>query len=301
MNPRLKDIGEFGLIRLLSKGLCPGTGTIVGVGDDAAVIRGGSREDWLFTTDIMVEDVHFKRLMNPEGIGRKAMAVNLSDIAAMGGKPTFAVVSLGVPADLSVSFAQRLYRGMNTIARRFRVGIVGGDTVKSPRIIINVALLGRVGKGQAVLRSGAKPGDWIFLTGPVGGSYQSGRHLTFVPKIKEADFLVKNYSPSAMIDVSDGLAADLGHILEQSRVGAVIHVQNIPHPRGVSLEAALSQGEDFELLFTLNPSQARRLMTTRRPYHFFHIGEIVPKRQGLKWFDPAGRERTIKHKGYRHF
>lgn len=302
---RLCDIGEFGLIELLRKrilhlrGLKSRQRVIQGIGDDAAVVPFTSDRYLLFTTDMIVEGVHFTLKDAPEAIGRKALACNISDIAAMGGVPTYAVVSLGISPQARVQWTQKIYQGMEKLTRSFAVAIVGGDTAKSNRLIINVALLGEVKKTQMVTRAGARRGDWIFITGPLGGSLRSGRHLTFTPRIKESQFLVKNFKPTAMIDISDGLATDLGHILEESHVGAVLYEHKIPLNRGATLRQALYDGEDFELLFTLPPDEAKRLQACKKDFYF--IGEIVSSRYGLQCIDRSWKKKKLTPQGFQHF
>lgn len=298
----LSKLGEFGLIDLIRRMVNEGKGVIKGIGDDTAVLSYNARKHLLFTTDMLAEGVHFTRAMGGRSIGYKALACNISDIAAMGGCPTFAVISLGVPPNLEVGFALDIYKGMNILAKKFKVAIVGGDTIKSAKIIINVALLGEVIKHRLVTRAGAKIGDMIFITGPLGRSLQTGKHICFTPRLKESQYLVKNFKPTAMIDISDGLAADLGHILEESRGGAVIHGAQVPRNKNASLDQALFDGEDFELLFTLPRTQGQRLLKTRHnPFRFYPIGEIVHRNQGLSLLDPKGRKRNLLSKGFKHF
>ena len=187
---KLSSIGEFGLIRQIQKGMPRGKNVVVGIGDDTAVMEGKRGEYLLYTTDLLIEGRHFERRAAPELIGRKALACSISDIAAMRGEPTYAVVSLGVSSSRPVAYVTKMYDGMKRLARQFGVSIVGGDTVKSSSTIINVALLGRVEKKYCVTRCGAKAGDEIFVTGRLGGSLKSGRHLTFTPRVKEARYLV---------------------------------------------------------------------------------------------------------------
>ena len=301
MSRKISSLGEFGLIEWIPKTV-PFDGSVKrAIGDDAAVLPLTKEEDLLFTTDMIVEDVHFTCQMSPQDIGHKALACNLSDIAAMGGTPTYAVVSLGVPPETDTAFARGIYQGMISLGKKFKVSIVGGDTVKSDKIVINVALLGKVRKGKAVLRGGAKPGDRIFVTGPLGGSFESGRHLKFIPRLKEAQFLADNFHPSSMIDISDGLAADLGHILEESGVGAVIQEQMIPRNPGVDLENVLGGGEDFELLFTLSPGKTRALFKSAHPFLFYPIGEITAGKWKLFLADQAGGKTRIAPQGFKHF
>ncbi len=274
----LKDIGEFGLINRLNTLSPKNKAVIKGIGDDTAVLPYTKDKYQLFTTDMMTEDVHFTRRMPAALIGRKALACNISDIAAMGGIPTNAVISIGVPGTLPVKFIEDMYKGIQGIAKEFNVSIVGGDTIKSEKIIINIALLGEVEKKYLATRDGAKPGDIIFVTGPLGGSLKSGRHLTFIPRVSQARFLVKNLKPTAMMDISDGLAGDLRHILKQSGVGADIWFDAIPLHKNVTVEQALTDGEDFELLFTLSETKAKSILNwqaNQKQWYFYPIGEII--------------------------
>ena len=288
---KLSHIGEFGLIGLLRK-------QFTAIGDDTAVLPFTKDKFQLFTTDMIAEGVHFTLKSPAAKIGHKAMACSISDIAAMGGTPTFAVVSLGVSPQTKVQFVKDIYTGMQNVCRKFGVAIVGGDTVKSNKLIINVALLGEVPKSCLVTRSGARQGDWIFVSGLLGGSLKSGRHLTFTPRIQESQYLVKNFKPSSMIDISDGLAADLGHILEESKVGAVIYGHKIPRNRDAALANALYDGEDFELLFTISPALGKKLIADKR-FHF--IGEIVGRKNSLTLVDRSWRSQRLPFKGFTHF
>ncbi len=297
---KVSRIGEFGLIDRLKRFQNLTSVVVQGIGDDAAVLKLNAKCYQLFTTDMMVEDVHFLRSKPPEKVGRKALACNISDIAAMGGIPSSAVVSLGVPKDLDVRYIEKMYAGMFSLARQFGVSLVGGDTVRSEKIVINVALLGEVEKSKLVLRNGACVGDVIFVTGPLGGSFRSGRHLNFTPRVKEARFLVEKFKPTAMMDISDGLSGDLGHIIKASGVGAVLDVARIPVNKGATLEQALHEGEDFELLFTLPGIFAQRFLKNC-PRPFFPVGKIVPAKNGLLLRELSGRTVPVRTKGFTHF
>ena len=308
MAKRLSDIGEFEMIDLIRKTIgvsfrslpaLHSRGVIQGIGDDAAVLPLTKDKYLLFTTDMLVEGVHFTLKNSPSAIGRKAIACNVSDIAAMGGVPTYAVVSLGVSAAARMGFVKNLYQGMSELCRKFRCSIVGGDTVKSDKLIINVALLGEVPKKYLTLRSGARPGDLIFITGALGNSLKSGRHLSFTPRVKEAQYLAKNFHTTAMIDISDGLAGDLGHILAESKVGAVIYEHKIPLNKGADLNQALYDGEDFELLFTVSPKDGRRLMV--QDQKFYLIGEIVAPKHGLQLINRRWKATRLPAEGFAHF
>lgn len=297
---KVQRLGEFALIDWMRKNCVCSPSIKMGIGDDTAVLPLSAREDLLFTTDLLVEGTHFTQQTSPDLVGRKALARNLSDIAAMGGKPTSAVVSLGLPAKISTAYVKKIYQGLNRLAREFSVSIVGGDTVQSRQLVINIALLGKVAKGRAILRSGARVGDHIFVTGPLGGSFKSDWHLTFTPRIAQAQYLLKNFRLTAMIDISDGLAGDLGHLLEESRVGAVIDEEKIPLHRGASLKAGLYDGEDFELLFTLRPSQADKLLKKKNK-SFFRIGAILKDQNKLYLRQKNDDIRLIPPQGFTHF
>ena len=290
---KVSQLGEFGLIDALKK-YAPLSKTVIkGIGDDAAVLPYSKKEYLIFTTDMLCEDTHFTRRIPPGAIGHKALACSISDIAAMGGWPTFAVVSIGIPKNLSVRFIEDVYQGMQRTARDFNVSIVGGDTIKTDKMVINVALLGLVEKKYLTTRDGARAGDWIFVTGALGGSLKSGRHLNFSPRLAQARFLVEKFKPNAMIDISDGLGGDLNHILKASRVGARLDDASIPRHKGVSLSRALNDGEDFELLFTLSPVKARALMdwqAREKLFYFYPIGTIT-----------ADAKEKINSKSFTHF
>ncbi len=289
----VSDLGEFGLIDKIRK-YAPMTSSVVkGIGDDTAVLRHTKDKYLLFTTDMLIEGVHFARRMGGGPIGHKALACSISDIAAMGGVPTHAIVSLGVGPKTPLRFVEDMYKAMGALAKYFGVSIVGGDTVRSDKVVINVALLGEVEKKHIVTRSGARSGDWIFVTGTLGRSLATGKHLNFIPRLKEARFLVKNFKPSAMIDISDGLAGDLNHILKASRAGVRLWDNAVPLTKGATLAQALTDGEDFELLFTLKESDAMRLLkwqNKRRSWIFYPIGEIV-----------ADTREQIHARSYTHF
>ncbi|MBF0331347.1 MAG: thiamine-phosphate kinase [Candidatus Omnitrophica bacterium] len=300
---KLSHLGEFGLIETLKKfqNLLPRV--VKGIGDDAAVLKVKGGRYLLFTTDMLVEDVHFLRRMPAKAVGHKALACNLSDVAAMGGEPVFAVVSLGVPGDISAKYVKDLYTGMWEVAKEFGVSIVGGDTVRSEKVVVNIALLGEVEKRRLIRRQGARPGDWIFVSGALGGSLKSGRHLKFTPRVKEARFLAAKFKPSAMMDLSDGLAGDLAHILKASCVGALIEEKLIPCHRGVSPARAMTDGEDFELLFTMPATRAKKLLEYEGDDKlcFYPIGVVRPRREGFRIVRPSGRIDVVETKGYRHF
>jgi thiamine-monophosphate kinase len=296
----IRKLGEFGLIKRVTQGLRNDSSVIRGTGDDCAVLKFNRRYYELFTCDMIVEGVDFKPGDDPALVGRKALAVSLSDIAACCGIPRHAVVAMGLPKNMTVERVEKICRGMFALAREFKVNIVGGDVSRNQRLTIDVSMTGLVEKKLLALRSGAKTGDFIFVSGALGGSI-SGKHLTFTPRVKEARFLAENFKINSMIDISDGLAQDLGHILERSSCGAVIYADLIPLARAAkSPEDALYSGEDFELLFTLPRREAVKLMALRKSI-FHPIGQIREKRSGLRLIDRNCRERVLSPRGYRHF
>jgi thiamine-monophosphate kinase len=305
MQKKIKDIGELGLIRKLSQAISTDKSVIKGIGDDAAVIKFTANKYLLFKTDMVVEGEHFTRKMPARLIGRKALARNISDIAAMGGIPTYAVISLGIPPLVKATFVMELFQGINEIAKKFHINIVGGDTSKASKTFISIALLGWVEKSKLVLRSTARKGDLIFVTGNLGASFKTGKHLNFTPRIKESRFLVGKYKPTAMIDISDGLVLDLHHILEASRCGAFIYEEFIPRAPKAGLHNALYDGEDYELLFTLPGTKAARLIRNlRKSRHKFPIsciGELVDKKCGLIFIDSKYRLSKLAPRGFTHF
>ncbi|MEI6437960.1 MAG: thiamine-phosphate kinase [Candidatus Omnitrophota bacterium] len=295
---------EFRFINSLMKFQNLSPRVVKGIGDDAAVLALDARRYQLFTTDMCVEGVHFIKDAPARAVGWKAMAVNVSDIAAMGGLPTVAVVSIGIPKGLALSYVKNLYAGTHACAKAFNVSIVGGDTVRADKLVINVALLGEVEKKYLVTRDGVKAGDRIFVTGPLGKSLCSGRHLDFTPCVKQARFLVEHFKPSAMMDISDGLAGDLRHILAASGVGAVLDEEKIPRAAGATLTQALSDGEDFELLFTLSSGKARKLLEysrRRNSLRFVEVGKVTAAPGKFLMKDVQGRLRPVAQKGFTHF
>jgi thiamine-monophosphate kinase len=307
---------EFELIARITRALPTNASVVVGAGDDCAVLDCGAPDrQLLFKTDAVVEGIHFTKETPPEQVGRKALARCLSDIAAMAGTPDAAVVTVGLPANYNVPFVERLSAGLNGLAQEHGVAIVGGETTTSPeRMFISVALTGHVHTGKAVLRSGAKAGDAVFVTGELGGSL-TARHLDFEPRLAEARWLASHFKIHAMIDLSDGLAGDLRHILNASRVGAEIGSDTVPVSRAAKLAArastsakpallaALTDGEDFELCFTIAAQSAVRLKDAWKEkfpkLKLTCVGRISAE-PGLRLRDKYG-VRAFKGDGYVHF
>ena len=266
-------MNEFELIARLVRSLPANKSVVVGPGDDCAVLDFHIPDRLLlFKTDAVVEGIHFTPETPPEKIGYKALARCLSDIAAMAGTPSAAVITLALPRNFDPKVVEAVYDGMSPLARRHEVAIVGGETTTNPeRMLISVALLGWVPRGKGALRSGAEVGDALFVTGELGGSL-AGKHLEFEPRLAEARWLAQHFSIHAMIDLSDGLAGDLRHVMKASRVGAELLSAAIPISREAKraaktesatrppLLAALTDGEDFELLFTVASRDAVPLL-----------------------------------------
>ncbi len=231
-------MNEFELIASLTRALPVNESVVTGAGDDCAVLDLGVADKLiLFKTDAVVEGFHFTRETPPEKIGRKALARCLSDIAAMAGTPTAALVTIALPQDFEPEFVEKIYQGMNTLAREHGVAMVGGETTTNPeRILISISLLGTVARGKQILRSGAKVGDAIFVTGELGGSLAE-KHLEFEPRLAEARWLAEHFSIHAMMDLSDGLAGDLRHVLQASGVGAELLKSAVPVSRAAKLRA----------------------------------------------------------------
>lgn len=303
---RISQLGEFGLIERIKRRTRTDSSVVKGISDDAAVLKYTKDKYLLFASDMLVEDVHFTlKDATPYQIGHKALACNISDIAAMGGLPRFAVVSVGLPKNLTVRFVDKLYEGILNLARRFNVNIVGGDTNHSQKLVIDIAIIGEVKKKYVKTRGGAKINDVIMVTGALGGSLKSGKHLNFTPRLREAQRLVKDYRINSMIDISDGLSSDLEHILKESRVGAIIYEKKIPlSPYAGSIKDALSDGEDFELLWTMPPLEAVRLIENSRKgpdLSVSEIGQIVDKHFGMSIVDKYGKSHRLNVFGFRHF
>lgn len=280
-----------------------------GIGDDAAVLNLAEGKPVLIAKDVLMEGTHFTfPPATPQLAGRKALAVNLSDIAAMGGMPRQALVGLCLPRSRGVQFAREVHQGIQDLADEFGVSVIGGDTnTWDGPLVVSVTVLGDVPAGRPILRRGAMPGDWICISGALGGSYDSQRHLTFTPRVRLAEQLRELVPLHAMIDVSDGLGSDLRHILNQSGVGAVLDATAIPihpdvpqnEPFESRLEHALSDGEDFELLFTI-PGSARAVLTSAKldvPVHC--IGEVTAD-SGLRIKSPNGQVQLLESCGYQH-
>jgi thiamine-monophosphate kinase len=305
-------MSELEFIRWLRDRIVADARVPVGPGDDAAVVRLAEGREAVVTTDLMVEGVHFDLTKtSPRLVGRKALAVNLSDIAAMAAEPVAAFVSVALPKNGGGELARELFAGIAELADEFGVAIAGGDTNRTDGpLVINITLLGQTTQRGPVLRSGARPGDAVLVTGELGGSL-AGRHLTFQPRVREALLLHERCELHAMIDLSDGLATDLGHIVEESGGGAVLRAESIPISEAAvaaanedgrgAIEHALCDGEDFELCFTLAEAEAKRLID-EQPLEGVAVHRIgtISREAGLWWETDDGTRRKIMVKGYEH-
>jgi thiamine-monophosphate kinase len=332
-------VREFALIERLRRRFGrTGPSVAMGIGDDAAVITPPKGRQLVMTTDLLTEDVHFDpRTASYEDIGYKAAIANLSDLAAMGARPEYALVSLACPSTCSTSDVHRLYAGMMEACRPYRVALIGGDTSASPRgLFLSLTLTGSVPSGRALLRSGARAGDRLYVTGTLGDALAGLRLLTRhrgmaarVPSSARRFLLDRHRRPvahpnlgqilsghrlaTAAIDLSDGISGDLRHLCEQSRVGAELDAALLPislalrayarASRMDPLALALQGGEDYELLFTVPPSKEPALLraTRRTGRTLTRIGMIHPRAFGLRLRDRSGQLRPLPATSYEHF
>jgi thiamine-monophosphate kinase len=329
---KVSSLGEFGLIAAIRRMTVRRPSSVsIGIGDDAAVLRIAPSSVLLVTTDMLLESVHFDLSYTDYfSLGWKSAAVNLSDIAAMGGNPRFCLTSLGIPSSISVEQIKEFYRGFNAVLKPHHVVLVGGDTCSSRKgFVVNVVVLGESDKKRIVTRSGAKPGDRIFVTGTLGDAAsglellqtrrRNGRqrpwekmlienHLRPEPRVEWGMIISGSGCAHAMIDISDGLSSDLKHICDESGVGACIYNEKLPLSRSLRLAAAelekhtfqyaLSGGEDYELLLTASRKCSDKLQTLGIP--LTEIGEITKTRK-MSFVDGRGRKRMLVPGGYDHF
>ncbi len=332
---RIGDVGEFPLIARLAEIVGRTRPDVaVGIGDDAAALDLGGEDLVLLTVDSQVEGRHFVRdRIQPQLLGRRLLAVNASDIAAMGGRPTHAVVSVVLPPELELAWVEALCAGLGEEADRLGVAVVGGNVARSgDGIVLDLTLVGRVARGHLLTRSGAKVGDLVLVTGSLGeaaaGLYLSehpevaepdrkallARHLAPTPRVREGQVIAASGLATAMIDLSDGLAGDVGHVCDRSGVGVRIHAGSLPVSAAVRRvaeqagkmpwELALFGGEDFELLFTAPPHAAEGLVTriaaqTGTPASV--VGEVLPAAAGRWLVLPEGRAVPLEPRGFTHF
>ncbi|HWR41820.1 thiamine-phosphate kinase [Sporomusa sp.] len=328
----LQELGEFGLIDLIKQDtIHDHSSVVVGIGDDAAVVLPTPRQLQLLTADMLVESVHFDlTTTTPWQLGYKAIAVNLSDIAAMGGAPRHAVVSVALPRSTPADFVINLYKGMKEICREFSVNIVGGDTVSSPQgLVINVTVTGEVEPANLVRRSGAQPGDVVAVTGKLGssaagldlltaGEWEDSSfawplvtaHLTPRPQVKTGQLLAAAGATS-MDDISDGLASEAHEIAKASQVGIKLYAGQIPLAPEVTeaadkfnkqaIDYALFGGEDFQLVFTMEPGKYEALLAAYPDLAVVRVGEVVDSSEGVTLVDEAGQAQKLEARGFNHF
>jgi len=309
---------EKALIKRVRQRARGGSSLVKGIGDDCAVLRVPPGHELLVTTDFTIEKVHFRRDWHrPDAVGWRCLARGLSDIAAMGGQPQAAFLSLALASDVPQKWVDRFLTGLLGLADEFHVPLAGGDTAQSSSgIQADIVVVGSVPRGKAVLRSGARPGDQIYVTGELGAAAaglarleaersmgrEAGALLRPQPRLAVGEWLRKRGLASAMIDLSDGLSTDLAHICEESHVGAEIDAEAIPLARvgqqkkQVALDLALHGGEDYELLFTSSQNVPVRVAGVR----ITRIGQVT-RAHGMRLLDAEGRPRRLEVRGWEHF
>lgn len=318
----MHDAGEFGLIDRIARALGPPSADVVaGIGDDAAVLQLDGQRYLLATVDMLVEGVHFVPDSSPVLLGRRALAVNFSDIAAMGGQPHSVLTSLALPPTTSEAWVSDLYAGMRLEATEFQANVVGGNLARTPGpICIDVTVLGTVDRQQLVLRTGARVGDVIGVTGVLGAeaarralSNEGMSEELWVPhpRVQAAQRMAATGHMHAMIDISDGLGADLGHLTSASGVGAVIYAEQVPvsvSARQVGqnlgedpLPLALFGGEDYELLFTAGEENWEALVNAAGPVPLSQVGTILPAEHGVMLEGIGGGREPLPPRGWTHF
>ncbi len=304
------------------------------IGDDCAILPKDSKTDLVITTDLLVEDIDFRLdWTRPKFLGHKALAVSLSDVAAMGAKPVWAMLSIGVPKKIwKTDFVEKFYQGYMTFAKKFNIELIGGDVSKTPdKIVVDSIAAGEVRKGKAILRSGAKIGDLIFVTGELGGAsagltllekgekFKSSKYKNLLllqlkphPQTEIGKFLGEKKLANSMIDLSDGLSSDLFHICKESKVGAKIYADKIPFEKNIAkissenldiLDFAMNGGEDFELLFTSNKPNLKKYFEKffgSKNTKISCIGEITKTPEKIELISKTGTQ-ILTAKGFRHF
>ncbi|HET9283828.1 MAG TPA: thiamine-phosphate kinase [Candidatus Angelobacter sp.] len=305
-------------IRALADSTAGSSSVVRGIGDDCAVLELPRGKQLLVTTDFCVEDIHFRRKWHPaHSVGHRCLARGLSDIASMGSTPMACFLSLGLAPKLPQAWIDGFLRGLRDLARRFHTQLAGGDISSAPKIIADIVVIGHAPSGKAVLRSGARPGDHIYVTGSLGGSAatlqqlragkrikatRSNSHFYPQPRIQIGQWLQKRGLATAMIDLSDGLSVDLAHICEESRVSATICAEQIPIAKGSNLRQALQGGEDYELLFTASkraklPAQIAGVPITR----IGTISDTSNYSSAIQILYENGTVRSLPQQGWEHF
>ncbi|MCA9148206.1 MAG: thiamine-monophosphate kinase [Planctomycetales bacterium] len=301
---------ESEFVRWLTERVVQRDHVLRGIGDDAAIVAGDQRNQ-VITTDLLCDGVHFRwGEVSAARIGRKALAVNLSDIAAMAAIPEAAVISVAFPRGFALAEAQQLYEGILELADQFDVAVIGGDTNSwSAPLVISVTMWGRVTEHGPLRRDTAQVGDRILVTGPLGGSILS-HHLDFTPRVRESLLLRSRYDLHAGMDLTDGLSLDLSRLVASSQVGAELQLDAVPISNDARLlsqsshksplEHALTDGEDFELLLTAAPDVAARIMSDKDLLLSCHdVGKIIAE-PGLWSITPGGQRTRLQPQGYEH-
>ena len=290
---KLAALGEDLLLDQIVLDLLRGDGGKTFAGDDCAIVQNAAAENLLaLKTDCVVEGVHFVRETKALHVGWKAMMRPLSDFAAASAVPRFALITLIAPQEIEVAWVRELYRGLRKAADHFDVSIVGGETSSTPGpLAVSVSVIGFVERNRAVSRRGGRPGDDLFVTGRLGGALKR-KHLNFLPRIAESRWLTKNFFIHAMMDLSDGLGADLPRLARASKVGFNIDMENLPVARAANVRAAISEGEDYELLFAISPRDGIRLSRAWRlkfsKLSLTRIGSLTRKSKTEKRELPLG-------------
>ncbi|GJL53146.1 MAG: thiamine-monophosphate kinase [Nitrospirales bacterium] len=336
----VSDLGEFTLLNTVQQILADcNAPSPHGIGDDAAILQPSSGHEWLVSKDLLLEGIHFdSQYATYREIGYKAAAVNISDMAAMGGTPQYLLIGLAVPPSTPLAHVRALYRGLRDICRTFRITVIGGDTCASRTdVCISITIIGTVKAGHALCRNGAQVGDHIYVTGTLGDSgaglrllqdrtsrytgqlpksvvrFLIQRHLHPTPQVHLGQILAKRRLATAAIDLSDGLSGDLRHLCQASHVGADIEMSNIPissqcaayisYSHDSRMKISLASGEDYQLLFTVSPNNQQRLkhMATRLGYMITRIGTIQPSKQGLHIQLADGARQALPQQSYDHF
>jgi len=336
----LETIGEFGLIRQLQRQWPASSPWIItGIGDDAAMLKAPPGQQLLISTDVLIEDIHFDlNYQTPKDLGWRAGVANLSDIAAMGGTPLYLLVSMALPVRVPPQHVRELYRGIQAACRPFNVELIGGDTSSSPsQIFLSLTIMGSVRVNRALTRNNAEIGDHIYVTGTLGDSnaglrilqthsanrrqfhapavetFLVRRHLRPAPRIHVGQLLANRKLAHAAIDLSDGLSSDVGHVCEESRVGAEIRATALPlssqlrafarRDKRDPVEIALQGGEDYELLFTAPAKHHQNVLrvSEQTKVSITCIGEIKPKTFGRQLVLPSGRKQKLSSESFRHF
>lgn len=331
---KLSDIGEFGLIKNFSKQFLENLPkNVTGIGDDCSIVPLNNTESQLVTTDMLIEDIHFiKENISAKELGYKSLAVNLSDIAAMGGTPQWAHLSLGLPVSTEVKWIKDFFSGVSDLAEKYNVKLLGGDTTKSPdKIAINFTISGKCRNEEIKKRSSAQTGDIICVTDYLGNSaaglqtflkntptnndiqYLQNKHNKPEPHIFEGRFLAKSPGTNAMMDISDGIGSDIKHILNASGCGAEIQIDKLPLSDPLSnitkefkwdiINLALSKGEDYILLVTINKDQFEKIATefqNKFEKPLYNIGQITDQKDQLIFKNKNQIIDKISH-GFDHF